>query len=142
DTTYGYDGNGVRTSKDPGNDTNGSQKTLYLNDANSPAGYSKALEERDTSGNVKVTYVLGHDILGQAKASESHVLKYFLKDGHGSTRALANAGGTVAERYDFQAFGEPVAGFNPDAADTTALFADGPRAAGTGVTYSLSRFRR
>jgi uncharacterized delta-60 repeat protein len=141
DTTYGYDNDGVRVSKTTLG--TGGSTILYLSDPANPSGYSKVLEEKDTSGNVKVTYVLGHEILGQAKASESYVLKYLLKDGHGTTRALLSraTGGAVLESYDFQAFGEPI-GFTPSSAGTNYFQPDGATDVETSFTYSLARYRR
>ena len=103
------------------------------------------MEEKSTGGSVSITYVLGHDVLGQANAADvptPNALKYLLKDGHGTTRLFASDTGTIAERYDFQAFGEPVYGFDVGNAATTSFFADGPRDKETSFTYSLFRYRR
>jgi hypothetical protein len=137
DTAYGYDNHGVRVSKTtPGT---GGTTTVYLNDADNPTGYSNVLEEKTTGGSVNVTYVLGHDILGQV--SSAGVFRYLLKDGHEITRMLSNADGTIAERYSTQAFGEAI-DYDPRTAGTSFIQPDGATDVETSFTYSLFRYRK
>jgi hypothetical protein len=143
ETTYGYDSNAVRVSQI----TYGSPNSaiVYLNDANNPTGYTKALEKKTgtsvsaaASSTPTTTYVLGLRVEGQ-KDSTSTV--WFERDGHGSNRGLTESNGTVSASYDYNAFGDPI-GFTPATARTTELFGgDGVYDPATAWTYHLARWR-
>jgi uncharacterized delta-60 repeat protein len=136
DTKYAYDTDGVRVSK-----TTGGATTNYLSDPANPTGYSKVLEEKDAAGNVAVTYVLGLAVLGQAKSADLYVLKYLVRDGHGTARLFTSASGAVVQRYDFDAFLSPLSA-DALAAQTAYAAPDGMSDSETGFTYSLARYRR
>jgi hypothetical protein len=144
ETTYAYDSNAVRVSQITyATPTNSA--IVYLNDANNPTGYTKALEKKTgtsvsaaASSTPTTTYVLGLRVEGQ-KDSTSTV--WFERDGHGSNRGLIETNGTVSASYDYNAFGDPI-GFTPATARTIELFGgDGVYDAATGWTYHLARWR-
>jgi YD repeat-containing protein len=119
DVRYGYDHEGNRTSKE----IVGTGTTHYHNDPQNPTGYSKAIEEKTTLAALPArTYIFGHDILAQV--DDTGAMDYLLKDGHGTTRALADASGSVVETYDFDAYLNPL-GFDPADAGTEWLAPDG-----------------
>ncbi|HEV8379258.1 MAG TPA: RHS repeat-associated core domain-containing protein [Tepidisphaeraceae bacterium] len=102
DVKYGYDEDGIRTSKIEIT-TTGSTQTLYLNDKLNPTGYSQVLEEKASATSTPlISYVLGEDVISQNSGGVSSFLLY---DGHGSTRALTDNTGNITERYDYDAFG-------------------------------------
>ena len=116
DASFLYDASGMRVSQ-----TEAGQVTQFLNDGQNPTGYSQTLEEKNASGSVTLSYVLGADVIAQAKSASSNVLTYLVHDGHGSTRALGNANGTITDWYDYDAFGNAV-GFEMSAAATRLLY--------------------
>jgi RHS repeat-associated protein len=108
---YQYDSDGDRVAKFTGTDGSYTSRTYYLVDANNPTGYSQVSEESSTLGGApSITYDVGSDLLAQTPSSGPTV--YFVYDGHGSLRGLANTGGVVpsASHLDYDAFG--VALFN------------------------------
>ncbi len=124
-TTYYYDNNGNKVRTDTTSSINGGPATAtitdYVVDSQNPSGYAQVLEERNgTTHAVTMSYILGDDLLGQVGANLSS-LRFFLSDGHGSTRLLTNIQGAITDRFAFTAFGVPV-GFNPYTAATQFLF--------------------
>ncbi len=122
---YLYDVDGNRISATVNGET-----TVYAVDENNPTGYSQVVEEMTAGGVIKVSYILGQAVIGQAKTAAAdgrladNALTFLLTDGHGSTRGLVTAGGVIVARYDYDAFGVslPVAGFTNTAA-TNMLYA-------------------
>jgi RHS repeat-associated protein len=88
------------------------------------------------------SFVLGLKVEGQSTQTDSSgPIDYSLTDGHGSTRALIDLSGSVAQSYDYDAFGTAL-DFNPNTALTPWLFAgDGLYDPATGWTYQLARWR-
>ncbi|MGF2736979.1 Ig-like domain-containing protein, partial [Marinobacter sp. DUT-1] len=91
---YGYNADGIRTRK-----TENGITTHYVVDSN--RDYAQVLAEV-TNGTPKVNYTYGDDLVSQTRAG---IPSYYLYDGHGSTRALANASGSLTDSYDYDAFG-------------------------------------
>jgi len=60
------------------------------------------IAETDASDAINIRYQRGNGLVSQTSAAES---LYYLFDGQGSTRYLTNAGGGVAARYAYDAFG-------------------------------------
>jgi RHS repeat-associated protein len=156
---YMYDDNGVRVRQAETTDSNddgisdSTTRTAYLNDGNNPTGYSQVLEEKsvDASGNVNSyptkTYTLGSDVIAQYASGD---LLYLLYDGHGSTRLLTDAYGSVYRSwvlqggqyvYVPQAFRYDAFGVRLDtvAALTTLLFS-GEQTDATGLQYLRARY--
>ncbi len=93
-TTYAYNGDGVRTKK-----TTGSTITEYFQD--SAGGLPRvAADKVDTTWNY---YVYGTGLIG--KVGSDNVARYYHYDGTGHTRAITDSTGAVVERYDYDAFG-------------------------------------
>jgi RHS repeat-associated protein len=93
-----------------------SETTNYLLDFSNPTGYAQTIEETDGAGTLLKSYTIGDDVLSQsvrtatADAPLTSDLRpltsaYFLYDGHGSTRQLANAQGSVTAQYAYDAYG-------------------------------------
>lgn len=95
-TTYGYDANGNRVSQ-----TVGANSTNYLWDPTST--YGDVALETDGSGHQQVSYVLGDN--GPLAQTRNSATSYYLQDGQGSVRALANANGAITDQYRYDAFG-------------------------------------
>jgi RHS repeat-associated protein len=80
---------------------------------------------------------LGGSVIGQVGRTLADA-RFFIADGHGSTRLLTDLLGAVAARYDYDAFGVPR--FDAGAAATRLLYngqwADG----GAGLYYLRARF--
>jgi hypothetical protein len=156
----GYDANGDNDTKDSGDanyayDTEGNRirkqvvgtgTTVYLVDPQNPTGYAKAIEEKSSATATPTrSYVFGHDIIAQSDTTNGTL--YFLKDGHGTTRALTNGSEAVFERYDFDAYGNKVKFVDSSGADlsgspiTEWLDADGRRDAESNLDYHIARYR-
>ncbi len=101
----GYDGNGHRVKKTVSGTT-----TLYLVSAINPSGYAQVLEELTVSGgvtNLAKVYTYGLDLVSQRVPGTS--TNFFGYDGHGSTRFLTDAAGSVANAFAFDAYGTLIA---------------------------------
>ncbi len=92
--SYGYNADGIRTQK-----TENGITTHYVVDSN--RDYTQVLAEV-TNGTTEVSYTYGDDLVSQTRAGTP---SYYLYDGHGSTRALADASGSLTDSYDYDAFG-------------------------------------
>ncbi|MCY2950356.1 MAG: hypothetical protein NTU53_00015, partial [Planctomycetota bacterium] len=123
DTTYTYDSEGNRISKQ----IVAGAATYYVVDSNNPTGYGQVLEEKSAlPGSPSRSYVLGSDVIAQYDPQYDPAIptRYFLYDGHGSTRALLRAtpdaqGRLVDQSYDYDAFGNALF---TGAAATTLLY--------------------
>jgi RHS repeat-associated protein len=104
--TYDYKGNRVRAnwsrSVGGGSSTNGTN--LFLIDSKSPL--NQVIEELPTIGGTPTaSYTLGARTVSQKRGA---TISHLLPDGHGSTRQLADASGSVTARYTFDAYGKDV----------------------------------
>ena len=100
-----YDGDGNRASKKVGGTT-----TYYLLDDRNPSGYVQVLEEwtvTSTATNLGRVYNYGLALISQRVPNTS--TNYFISDGHGSTRALMDAGGNVVNTFAYDAYGTLIA---------------------------------
>jgi RHS repeat-associated protein len=105
---YTYNEDGIRVAENTtttvGEGSPTTQVTQDLLDPANPSGYVQVLEERVNGAGVpSTTYIIGQTVLGQNGPSG---ILYLLTDGHGSTRLVINAAGTVAARYLYDAFGD------------------------------------
>jgi len=91
---YGYNADGIRTRK-----TENGITTHYVVDSN--RDYAQVLAEI-SNGSTDVSYTYGDDLISQQRAGQAY---YYLYDGHGSTRALADGAGSLTDGYDYDAFG-------------------------------------
>ena len=92
---YRYDVDGLRIGK---NDDG--QITNYLVDKN--RDYGQVLKELDETHTPIVSYLYGDDLIKQTRAANDN---YYLYDGQGSTRALADGAGIITDTYDYSAYG-------------------------------------
>jgi len=92
--TFGFNADGIRTRK-----SNGGQTTRYVVDSN--RDYAQVLAEV-SNGSTEVSYTYGDDLVSQTRGG---ITSYYLYDGHGSTRALADETGSLTDGYHYDAFG-------------------------------------
>ncbi len=98
--TYAYDGDGNRVSK-----TAGGVTTKYLVDNQNPTGLPQVIEESMSDGSSRhFAYGLTR-ISQQQTTGGSSSTSFYIYDGHGSVRALADAAGAATDTYDYDAFG-------------------------------------
>ncbi len=95
-TEYACDADGIRVRS-----VTGGVVTNYLADKN--RDYAQVLEERDSSGNITVSYVYGDDLISQKRGGS---VSYYHYDGLGSTRSLTDAAGNITDTYTYEAFGD------------------------------------
>jgi len=142
-TDYAYNDSGIRVSK-----TENGTTTIYHVDPNNQTGYAQVLEEgiddnadgRLQLGEIDKSYALGHDIISQADAAG--VVHYLLYDGHGSTRMLLDAAGTITQRYAYDAYGNLLSGTGLTLADAalTRFLYSGEQTDATGLQYLRARY--
>ena len=96
---YTYDFAGNRTSKATTTDS-GFDFTKYVLDTNS--SLTQVIAELNADGTVKAYYIRGTDLISQERDGK---ISYYLYDGHGSVRMLADENGNVTDTYDYDAFG-------------------------------------
>ena len=95
-TTYAYDGNGLRQSK-----TTGSTTTNFLWDEST----SLPLLLQETTGSSTTNYVYGPTGLPLEEVLPSGTTYYYASDSLGSTRALTDASGAVANTDTYDPYG-------------------------------------
>jgi RHS repeat-associated protein len=94
--SYVYDADGRQVQQ-----TIGSSVTNYLWDEASANG--DVVQETDGSGATQASYVLGDgELLAQTRSGAT---SYYLYDGQGSIRALADSTGAITDQYTYDAFG-------------------------------------
>jgi RHS repeat-associated protein len=104
-TTFSYDAQGNRVRKADATGT-----TNYLVDPfgwGADGGLAQVLRETDGSGAGQADYVYGSrgDLISQQRAGG---VGFYLPDAGGSERILTESTGAVTDRYDYDAFGNPV----------------------------------
>ena len=92
---YEYDANGIRVRS-----IVDGVVTDYLVDKN--RDYAQVLEERDDVGTLVVSYLYGDDLISQNRSSQ---MSYYMYDGQGSTRQMADPLEATTDTYVFDAFG-------------------------------------
>lgn len=127
--SYRYDAAGRRIGQ-----TVQGAVTDYLWDEAST--YGDVVAELDGDGAVTARYIVGQEeVLGQVSAGATRTV---LPDGQGSTRLLADASGTVIERYTYDAFGALRSG--PTTPPTAYLYTGQQFDAHTGLYSLRARF--
>ncbi|MGL6196748.1 MAG: RHS repeat domain-containing protein [Thermoguttaceae bacterium] len=87
-----------------------------------------------------ITHVIGHQRIAQTiESATENVTHFFTFDGHGSTRAMLNFAGTIAQLYSFDAY-ENAIGFDPKAALTEFLYSGEQFDAKIGQQYLRARY--
>jgi RHS repeat-associated protein len=92
---YRYDADGNRVAQ-----STGGQEMRYLVDANRP--FAEVLEEYQPGGATAVSYVYGLGLISQDRGGQQ---SFYVADGLGSTRALADSHGLVTDQYAYDAYG-------------------------------------
>lgn len=92
---YRYGADGSRVAQIQGGNTR-----LFLADTNRT--HAQVIEERDGSGALLASYVMGDRRISQRRGNEQFT---YHSDGLGSVRALTSAAGTQTDRYVYSAFG-------------------------------------
>ena len=145
-----YDADGHRVSKAIFDaSTQAISSTFWLVDTNNLTGYAQVLEERFSPGPSPlassltaraVVYTYGSALISEAVSinAQPPTLSYFTYDGHGSTRELTNATGTVTDRYDYDAFGNPI--FRTGTAPNAFLYCGEQFDSNLGLYYLRARY--
>lgn len=100
--TLVYDGDGNRVQK-----TVGGVTTRYLVDDNNLTGLPQVIAETSSDG-ARRTFVYGLERISQRQVipnSTNAATSFYIYDGHGSVRALADFTGAVTDTYEYDAFG-------------------------------------
>ncbi|WP_269540008.1 RHS repeat domain-containing protein [Cerasicoccus fimbriatus] len=103
DITYDADGNRITKSAPAG-------VTHYLVDMNNLTGYAQVLEELDSTLTTERVYTYGLDLIAQHQlmpvdAPTGWETSYYLYDGLGTVRALADENGLISDAYTYDAWG-------------------------------------
>jgi RHS repeat-associated protein len=98
--SYEYDELGNRVSRS----VNGTL-TRFLVDSNREL--SHVVAELDATGTPLAEYTVGDDLISQQRGT---IESFYHYDGNGSTRLLSANGGAVTDTYDYDAFGNLLAG--------------------------------
>lgn len=95
--TYAYDWQGNRILK-----KTGSEEIHYIHDTNNWIAH--VIAETDASGQLIAHYTRGDDTLISQERNGTET--YYIYDGHGSVRMLADENSEITDRYDYDAYGE------------------------------------
>ena len=98
-SSYQYDGFGRRISKTVSGIT-----TYFIYDGD------QIVEERDSNGTLKASYVYGNgidEVLTRSTTDDGRPTHYYFMDGLGSVTDLANTNGELVESYTYDAYGTP-----------------------------------
>jgi RHS repeat-associated protein len=104
-----------------------------------PSGYAQVLEEWTNNGtatNLSRVYNYGLNLISQRAPGIS--TNYFIWDGHGSTRVLADAGGNTVNVFAYDAYGTLIA--SNGAAGTAYLYCGQQLDADLGLYYNRARY--
>lgn len=133
-TTYDAFGDRVRTEQVAAGGT--AEALRYLVDT--ADGLSHAVAEVDDSGQIGTLYVRGDQQLLGLHRPGSGDARYFHADGLGSIRSLSDAGGAIADRYSYRAFGGMLEHQGSD--PNPYRFAGEPFDLATGLSYNRARW--
>ncbi|HLK47666.1 MAG TPA: RHS repeat-associated core domain-containing protein [Bryobacteraceae bacterium] len=128
-----YDGDGNRVSETVGGTT-----TNYLIDDQTPTGYAQVIAEAGSDGSSR-TYVYGLERISQHQfSSNATITSFYVYDGHGSVRALADGNGVITDTYDYDAFGNLIS--QTGATVNHFLFAGEQFDPALGIYYNRARY--
>jgi RHS repeat-associated protein len=125
---YQYNARGIRVGK-----VVDGVETRYLIDELQP--YAQVVEEYDTLGNTKGSYVYGLDLLSRVSGMQP---EFYHSDGLGSTRLLTNGTEQVSNTYTYDAYGNLIA--RVGGSNNPYLFAGQQRDVETGLDYLRARY--
>ena len=141
-TTYRYNSGGIRVQKI---DSVGAI-TNYVIDGNNHTGYSQIIEERDGNNVLQRSYTIGLDVVSQADDAPDENAQsfgeHFLKDVHGSTRALLeveSAKDVDGPNFHYDGYGNLI-DFDLATAPTSILYSGEYTDLATGQQYLRARY--
>ena len=123
---YDYAGNRIAKSSE-------GEYTKYLLDVNGELTY--VLAEMNYDGTEKCFYTRGNELISQERDGKK---SYYVYDGHGSVRALADESGKVTDKYVYDAFGNLISSVGSTKNDF--LFAGEQFDPVTGLYYLRARY--
>ena len=123
---YDYAGNRIAKSSE-------GEYTKYLLDINGELTY--VLAEMNYDGTEKCYYTRGDELISQERDGKK---SYYVYDGHGSVRALADESGKVTDTYVYDAFGNLISSYGSTKNDF--LFAGEQFDPVTGLYYFRARY--
>ena len=123
---YDYAGNRIAKSSE-------GEYTKYLLDVNGELTY--VLAEMNYDGTEKCYYTRGDELISQERDGKK---SYYVYDGHGSVRALADESGKVTDKYVYDAFGNLISSIGGTKNDF--LFAGEQFDPVTGLYYLRARY--
>lgn len=123
---YDYAGNRIAKSSE-------GEYTKYLLDVNGELTY--VLAEMNYDGTEKCFYTRGDELISQERDGKK---SYYVHDGHGSVRALADESGKVTDKYVYDAFGNLISSIGGTKNDF--LFAGEQFDPVTGLYYLRARY--
>ena len=123
---YDYAGNRIAKSSE-------GEYTKYLLDINGELTY--VLAEMNYDGTEKCYYTRGDELISQERDGKK---SYYVYDGHGSVRALADDSGNVTDKYVYDAFGNLISSYGSTKNDF--LFAGEQFDPVTGLYYLRARY--
>jgi len=126
---YEYDYAGNRTVKKSENDY-----TYYLNDSSI---LTNVLVELDADGKEKCCYTIGADLISQERSGN---ISYYLTDGHGSVRQLADSMGKVTDTYVYDAWGNLISSTGDT--ENSYLYCGEQLDSTTGLYYLRARYMK
>lgn len=107
-----YDGFGDRVKKTVSglsSQPSSLETTWFLVDRNNLTGYAQVVEEKGQGDELQVIYTYGLDLISQDRrdddGSGNFTQSFYLYDGLGSIRALADSAGTITDEYKYDAWG-------------------------------------
>ena len=123
---YDYAGNRIAKSSE-------GEYTKYLLDINGELTY--VLAEMNFDNTEKCYYTRGDELISQERDGKK---SYYVYDGHGSVRALADESGNVTDKYVYDAFGNLISSYGSTKNDF--LFAGEQFDPVTGLYYLRARY--
>jgi RHS repeat-associated protein len=96
---------------------------------------SQVIAELDGNGTLKASYVRGDDLISLTREDETW---YYLYDGHGSVRQLADEDGAVTDTYTYDAFGNLTS--RTGTTENSYLYAGEQFDGTTGLYYLRARY--
>ena len=130
--TYTYDHQGRRTAKET--TINGQTEVInYLLDDNGLV--YNVLAEYDNNINAKTTYTIGNTLISLTTNGNTN---YYLTDGTGSTRALADTTGNITDAYTYDAYGNIT--FQTGNTYNPYLYNQEQYDQNTGLYYQIARY--
>ena len=127
--SYTYDYAGNRLSKT----VNESDTVCYVNDTS--GSLTQVVAETDQNGKETAFYTRSNELLSMERNGS---VWYYIYDGHGNTRLLTNAAGTVTDRYAYDACGNLL--WKEGETENDFLYTGEQYNANTGLYYLRARY--